>query len=75
MLKNRGAFVPPSQKKISLCGIEIRILLRSLAHECLLLQCNVQIPLGGPDQTLSETREVWSGLVWFGPCPSSGIWP
>jgi len=23
----------------------------------------------------TETRTlVWSGLVWFGPCPSSGIW-
>jgi len=29
-------------------------------------------------ETLSETRDVWSGLVTlvsFGPCPSSGIWP
>jgi len=24
-------------------------------------------------ETLTETRDVWSGLVWFGPCPSSGI--
>jgi len=26
-------------------------------------------------ETWSETRDVWSGLIWFGPCPSSGIWP
>jgi len=26
----------------------------------------VQIPLGGPDQTLSETRDVYSGRVWSG---------
>jgi len=24
---------------------------------------------------VSEIRDVLSGLVWFGPCPSSGIWP
>ena len=24
---------------------------------------NVHIPLGGPDRTLSETRDVWSGLA------------
>jgi len=49
--------------------------------------CNVQIPLGGPNQTLSETRVaspylrhvrglclVESGPVRSGPRPCSGIW-
>ena len=44
----------------------------------------VQIPLGGPDQTLSETQTKSVGstrvsdksayFLWSGPCPCSGIW-